>query len=161
MLTDGNKTDIKELLVQVLSELKNAKDIFNNMVIEDLLWTSANPTSEFAKQAVTVAGLSDYEFCDIEFYFHSTVPYSIVQRFRVANGTIMSMNDAGTIYRRNISCSGDTLTISDQTGRAAGSATAAVTDNKYLIPVNIYGVNRISWGGVARLLNLFRGCCYG
>ena len=70
---------------------------------------------------------------------------NLTESAEVGAGTIMNMCDAGSIYRRNVTYQANGLTISDLDGTKI-SGVVTVTDNRYLIPVEIYGV-KSSGGG--------------
>ena len=105
-----------------------------------LLWENPNPTAEFAAQTITVEGLSDYDRYEVEFLFHNTTTMSNSHGAIVGNGMILALNDANSIYRRNLTVgdNSEELTFSEavQTGASSGTP---VTNNAYIIPIAIYG----------------------
>ena len=104
-----------------------------------LLWTNASPASAFAAQTLTIADLSSYKDYIILYKFHTTETATLMESAEVGTGAIMNMCDAGNIYRRNVAYTTNKLTISDMRG-AKISGAVDIADNKYLIPVKIYGV---------------------
>lgn len=110
-----------------------------------LLWENASPNSAFAPQTLTIANLSSYQEYAILYRFHTTENMNLIEFAEVGAGTLINMCDAGSIYRRNVVYQADGLTISD-IGGVKISGEVSITDNRYLIPVKIYGV-KSSGGG--------------
>lgn len=98
----------------------------------NLLWTNPNPTSAFAAQTVTVNGLSAYDEYEVLYKFHSTLAMLNAHKSKVGYGILLYIHDSGNTYRRNVTASGNNLTISD----VAGSR----DDNAYVVPYQIYGI---------------------
>lgn len=118
-----------------------------------LLWENASPNSAFAAQTLTIANLSGYQRYTILYKFHTTESAVLMESTEVGAGTIMNMCDAGSIYRRNVTYKANGLTISDIRGTKI-SGVVDVTDNKYLIPVEVHGIK--SSGGGTRLTRFLR-----
>ena len=110
-----------------------------------LLWENASPSGAFAPQTLTIANLSSYQNYMILYRFHATLDMYLASFAETGVGTIMNMCDAGSIYRRNVTYQANGLTISDMSGTRISGA-ADIADNRYLIPVKIYGIK--SSGGV-------------
>lgn len=106
------------------------------------VWENASPTSSFSEQTLTISTLSSYDWYVIIYKFHTTLNYALAEFGVVGNGTIINMVDAGSIYRRNVDCSANNLTISEMNGFRVSNA-ANISDNNYLIPVMIYGVKGV------------------
>lgn len=106
------------------------------------IWENASPTSSFLAQTLTINTLSNYDWYVIIYKFYATLNYALAEFGAVGNGTIINMADAGSIYRRNVDCSANNLTISEMNGVRVSSA-ADISDNKYLVPVTIYGVKGV------------------
>ena len=124
-----------------------------------LLWENASLSSAFAPQTLTIANLSSYQRYTILYRFHTTLDINLTESAEVGAGTIMNMCDAGSIYRRNVTYQANGLTISSVDG-AKISGAVSVADNKYLIPVKIYGI-KLSGGGtrLTRFIkSLFHRC---
>lgn len=111
-------------------------------VIFKKIWENASPTSSFLAQTLTINTLTNYDWYVIIYKFYATLNYALAEFGVVGNGTIINMSDAGSIYRRNVDCSANNLTISEMNGVRVSSA-ADISDNKYLVPVRIYGMKGV------------------
>lgn len=126
-----------DILKEVLEKLKALTTSTNKKTEIKLLWTNPNPTKAFAAQTVSVNGLSSYDEYEVVYKFYSTLAMLNTHKSKVGYGTLLYIHDSGNTYRRNVTASGNNLTISD----VAGSR----DDNAYVIPYQIYG---IKLGGV-------------
>ncbi len=140
-------TSIVDKALQAILKMSQKKDE------RVLLWENASPNSAFAAQTLTIANLSGYQRYTILYRFHTTLDMNLTESAEVGAGTIMNMCDAGSIYRRNVTYQANGLTISDLDGTKISGA-VNVTDNRYLIPVEIYGIK--SSGGGTRLTRFLR-----
>jgi hypothetical protein len=106
------------------------------------IWENASPTSAFTAQTLTINTLSNYDWYVIIYKFYTTLDYVLMGFGAVGNGTIINMADAGSVYRRNVEYSTNNLMISGVNGTRISGA-ADISDNKYLIPLMIYGVKGV------------------
>jgi hypothetical protein len=106
------------------------------------IWENASPTSAFTAQTLTINTLSNYDWYVIIYKFYTTINYALMEFSAVGNGTIINMADAGSVYRRNVEYSTNNLMISGVNGTRISGA-ADISDNKYLIPLMIYGVKGV------------------
>lgn len=106
------------------------------------IWENASPTSAFTAQTLTINTLSNYDWYVIIYKFYITLDYVLMGFGVVGNGTIINMADAGSVYRRNVEYSTNNLMVSGVNGTRISSA-ADISDNKYLIPLTIYGVKGV------------------
>ena len=106
------------------------------------IWENASPTSAFTAQTLTINTLSNYDWYVIIYKFYTTLDYVLMGFGAVGNGTIINMADAGSVYRRNVEYSTNNLMISGVNGTKISGA-ADISDNKYLIPLMIYGVKGV------------------
>lgn len=110
-----------------------------------LLWENASPNSAFAPQTLAIANLSSYQRYTILYRFHTTLDIYLTESAEVGAGTIINMCDVGNVYRRNVTYQANGLTISGAEGTRISGA-VDIADNKYLIPVKIYGIKFLSGG---------------
>ena len=106
------------------------------------IWENASPTSAFTAQTLTINTLSNYDWYVIIYKFYTTLDYVLMGFGAVGNDTIINMADAGSVYRRNVEYSTNNLMISGVNGTRISGA-ADISDNKYLIPLMIYGVKGV------------------
>lgn len=117
------------------------------------LWSNASSTSAFGGQTLTVTGISNYPYYGI--LVNNTGEFIAPK----GKSVVLSGNDANSFWRRNVSVSGDKLTISAVKGLIYTAGTHSDrTDGTLLVPVEIYGIKKL--GRVLRnLLQSFAGRC--
>ena len=119
------------------------------------LWSNASPTSTFNAQTITVTGLSSYPYYGI--LVNNTGEFTA----KKGQGVVVSGNDANSFWRRNVSVSGNKLTISGVKGLIYTSGSHSDrTDGTLLIPVEVYGIKKLGGHFVTFFRRLQGGVVY-
>lgn len=121
--------------------------IANKANAKPLLWENSNPSVSFATQTITIPGLSNYDFIEVEYIDtrHNPDirhPYTIGKN--VNNKTLMGHLVYATGYKpyvpsRNIQISGNSVLFGDGYWCYADSSSWTVS-NDYMIPTRIWGI---------------------
>lgn len=123
------------------SEINNRLSKLDNTPISmELVWQNASPSSEFAAQTIEL-DLSKYTKYEIEFLFHTAETHINIQKSVVGNKMLLCLNDAGSIYRRNVASTASSLYFSDMVG--SHNTGSSINDNNYLIPCRVYGIKGV------------------
>lgn len=134
--------DKAEIVEEVIESTKGLTD--DNL---DLLWSNINHSTAFAAQVVSLPALADYKIIAIRFKgYVSFTEYSPLILYQADDtrtiGTVVSATTEN-IFARPVTINKAAQTVTFGSGSKNGD-TMAYNDNKFAIPVEIYGVR---WGG--------------
>lgn len=118
------------------SAAEQAQATANAAAVIEKIWQNPSPTAAYAAQTISVPGLADYDMIIIFTNDNSTRPYTYnppTMAPKMGNNEITATSYRGT-YNRDFSVNFAAQTI------AIGDATTTGTDNRYLIPVLIFGI---------------------
>ena len=109
-------------------------DMIDWSTMRATLWTNPDPTTSYAGTSFTVAGLSNWDYIAVVARTHTSQNQMNIFKVEYANGGIeISFADNGNTMDRNITWSGNTVTVS-------GGRLNANTANDRCVPVKIIGM---------------------
>ena len=116
-----------------------------------LLWTNANPTSEFAAQTLDssdgIPDLSGYDAVEIEYYGSTTVAASYIIKRKIGEPFFLFgyFNPQSTsahinLISRSASTATSGITFGGGFSKRTSTSTVYSNNNNYCIPYKIYGI---------------------
>lgn len=109
--------------------------------IPKLLWTNPNPSATFSPQAITIDGLSNYDYIEVYAFYTKDVhegypmPYTKILKGQTGSLIMQSAYNAGIVGARQVTF--------DHSNNRISIATATHTDGTgepaYCVPYQIYG----------------------
>lgn len=134
---------VKEKLGISDTTIENGKVKFAPVKIENkvLLWENPKPSEAFAKQTISVPGLTDYDAYSVVFKSLASESVSNEDFFTNENiGGYLRMIISSGKGRRYFVRSGSNIDFYDANYTANGSSSVNNTANTYLVPIAIYGI---------------------
>lgn len=110
------------------------------------IWTNAAPASTFAVQTLQISGLTNYELIEIQFRLSTSSP-RLLPTLRMAVGASAASElryvAAGSAHRRTAQATANGVAFGDNDYFADVTTSANSVDNKYMIPVRIWGIKGV------------------
>ena len=134
-------------VVETFETISGVKDIIASMLqqqteVKKLLWTNANPTSNFSSQTIPL-DLSDYDAVDVVTIASRTTGRIGVCRLFVGapvDQSLLLLGDDATKHARNLTLHTDGITFQNGYYQYMTSGQAQTADAGQAIPYKIYGV---------------------
>ena len=117
----------------------------NGKLSMELLWENASPTSDFAKQTVSL-DLSEYDMVEISFNLQTGVLAISHQLQCKVDGGRVTATTPGTqrYHRRSTNVSKTGINFGDCSAYTYSSTVETTTTNGALIPVFVYGIKGVT-----------------